>query len=341
MLENFPDGIVIADAEGRVTFVNARTREMARAVGDEMLGMHIKDAIPFDDLSGHSWYDVVRPYDGFELRTRISEHSWWSPRGSEYLITASLERERPAGRVVRVVVSIRNARIRNQRDRERSDMVATVAHELRSPLTGIKGFTATLLSRWDQFSEEQRKFMLSTVDADADRLSRLIAELLDAARIDSGRLALRTGPVKLDELARRVLTSVFAAAGERPEPAVEGDIPVVWGDEDRLTQVLTNLVENAERHGDGLRAVSVRVLEAGVVEVEISDHGSGIPAELRQRVFSRFWKSGPGAGSGLGMFIVRGVVEQHHGTIDIGSTDLGGARITVRLPINEPAGLVD
>lgn len=339
MLENFPDGIVIADAEGRVTFVNERTREMARAVGDEMLGMHLDDAIPFDDLNGHSWYDVVRPYDGFELRTRISEHSWWSPRGSEYLITASLERERPAGRVVRVVVSIRNARIRNQRDRERSDMVATVAHELRSPLTGIKGFTATLLSRWDQFSDEQRKFMLSTVDADADRLSRLIAELLDAARIDSGRLTLRTGPVKLDELARRVLASVFAAAGERPEPVVDGDIPVVWGDEDRLTQVLTNLVENAVRHGEGLRSVGVRVLDAESVEVEISDHGSGIPIELRQRVFSRFWKSGPGAGSGLGMFIVRGVVEQHHGTIDIGSTDLGGARITVRLPINEPAGL--
>ncbi|WP_236757627.1 PAS domain-containing sensor histidine kinase [Aeromicrobium sp. PE09-221] len=340
MLENFPDGIVIADAEGRVTFVNARTREMARAVGDEMLGMHIKDAIPFDDLNGHSWYDVVRPYDGFELRTRISEYSWWSPRGSEYLITASLERDRPAGRVVRVVVSIRNARIRNQRDRERSDMVATVAHELRSPLTGIKGFTATLLSRWDQFSEEQRKFMLSTVDADADRLSRLIAELLDAARIDSGRLTLRTGPVAFDALARRVLASVFAASEERPEPVIRGEIPVVWGDEDRLMQVLTNLVENAVRHGDGLRDVVVRSVEDGV-EVEVSDHGSGIPPELRQRVFSRFWKSGPGAGSGLGMFIVRGVVEQHHGTIDIGSTEVGGARITVRLPINQPAGLVD
>ncbi|MFD1860643.1 PAS domain-containing protein [Aeromicrobium camelliae] len=336
--ENFPDGVIVADADGIVEYVNERVREMARAVGDEMLGMHLSEAVPFDDLNGNSWFDVVRPYDGFELRKRISEHSWWSPRGSEYLITASLIRDRPAGRVVQVIVSIRNARIRNQRDRERSDMVATVAHELRSPLTGIKGFTATLLSRWDQFSEEQRKFMLSTVDADADRLSRLIAELLDAARIDSGRLTLRTGPVRLDELAARVLASAYAAADEHPAPVVEGEIPVIWGDEDRITQVVTNLVENAIRHGDGLRELAVRRDGDGVV-VEVSDYGSGIPVELRQRVFSRFWKSGPGAGSGLGMFIVRGVVQQHHGTIDIGTGELGGARIQVRLPINEPASM--
>lgn len=338
--DNFPDGVIIADADGKVEYVNQRVREMARAVGDEMLGMHLSEAVPFDDLNGNSWFDVVRPYDGFELRTRISENSWWSPRGSEYLITASLLRERPAGQVARVVVSIRNARIRNQRDRERSDMVATVAHELRSPLTGIKGFTATLLSRWDQFSEEQRRFMLSTVDADADRLSRLIAELLDAARIDSGRLTLRTGPVRLDALASRVLTSVYAAAEDHPSPVVEGEVPVIWGDEDRITQVLTNLVENAIRHGDGLRELRVRPVDDAVL-VEVSDFGSGIPEELRQRVFSRFWKSGPGAGSGLGMFIVRGVVQQHHGGIDIGSDDRGGARISIRLPVNEPASMRD
>ena len=104
------------------------------------------------------------------------------------------------GAVKRVIVSVRNARVRNQRDRERSDLVATVAHELRSPLTGIKGFSSTLLTKWERFSDDQRHLMLETVDADADRLGRLITELLDAARIDAGRLTLRRGPVRLDEL---------------------------------------------------------------------------------------------------------------------------------------------
>ena len=196
-LDDFPDGVIIAGADGSVEYVNERIRVMARAEGDEMLGMHLSDAVPFDDLNGNSWYDCTRPYDGISMRNRLSEQSWWSPKGSEYLITATLVRDRPAGPVQRVVVSVRNARIRNQRDRERSDLVATVAHELRSPLTGIKGFASTLLSKWDKFSEEQRRFMLQTVDADADRLSRLITELLDTARIDAGRLTLKRGPVKL------------------------------------------------------------------------------------------------------------------------------------------------
>lgn len=337
--DHFPDGIVVADADGRVTYVNRWINYWARAEGDELLGMHLNDALPFDDLNGNSWFDCVHPYDGLNIRTRISESSWYSPRGSEYLITASLVRERPAGKVERVIVSIRNARVRLQRDREKSDMVATVAHELRSPLTGIKGFSATLLSRWEAFTEEQRVFMLQTIDADADRLSRLITELLDAARIDAGRLSLRTEPVRVEEVTERVLASVFSTAEEPPLPRVEGEVPLVWGDRDRITQVFTNLIENAIRHGEGLREVVVSPCDrAGRpgVQVEVVDNGQGIPEESRMRIFSRFWRSGPGAGSGLGMFIVRGVVDQHGGTIAIADAEGGGACIRVWLPVNEP-----
>lgn len=337
--EDFPDGVIIADADARVVAANRWVRYWARAQGDEMIGMHLNDALPFDDLAGNRWFDTVRPYDGLNIRTRISESSWYSPRGSEYLITASLVRDRPAGKVEKVIVSIRNARVRLQRDQQKSDMVATVAHELRSPLTGIKGFTATLLSRWDAFTEEQRLFMLQTIDADADRLSRLITELLDAARIDAGRLSLRTEPVRLDQVAERVLGSVFSTADEPPTAVVRGEIPVVWGDADRVTQVLTNLVENAVRHGQGLREVTVEPQERdGVpgVAVCVSDRGPGIPEEARMRVFSRFWRAGPGAGSGLGMFIVRGVVDQHGGSIEIGDAEGGGAAIEVWFPVAEP-----
>ncbi|MCW2751930.1 MAG: sensor histidine kinase [Aeromicrobium sp.] len=343
-LDNFPDGIIIAGPDGSVEYVNSRIKIMARAVGDEMLGMHLADAVPFDDLNGNSWYDCIRPYDGIATRTRISEMAWWSPKGSEYLITASLVRDRPAGPVQKVVVSVRNARIRNQRDRERSDLVATVAHELRSPLTGIKGFTSTLLTKWDKFSEEQRRFMLETVDADADRLSRLITELLDAARIDAGRLTLKRGPVKLDEIVRHVLTNMSGGSTDPFEISIGDDLDLIWGDSDRMTQVVTNLVENALRHGFGLRQVVVQNTiapdEPGVA-LEIVDNGPGIPEEMRQRVFSRFWRAGPGAGSGLGMYIVRGIVVEHGGTINITGAPEGGANIRVWFPINEPDTLTD
>lgn len=343
--DDYPDGVIIAGADGYVEYVNPRIKVMARAVGDEMLGMHLSDAVPFDDLNGNSWYDCCQPYDGLNIRKRTSESSWWSPKGSEYLITASLVRARRGGPVQRVVVSVRNARIRNQADRERSDLVATVAHELRSPLTGIKGFTSTLLTKWDKFSEEQRQFMLETVDADADRLSRLITELLDAARIDAGRLTLRRGPVKLDEIVRHVLTNVSGGSTDPFGISIKDDLDLLWGDSDRITQVVTNLVENAMRHGFGLREIVVKNAQhrdgTDGVALEVHDHGPGIPEEMRQRVFSRFWRSGPGAGSGLGMYIVRGIVEQHGGVIDISDAEGGGARISVWFPINEPDTMTD
>jgi len=343
--DDFPDGVIIVGPDGLIEYVNERIRKMARAEGDEMLGMHVAEAMPFDDLNGNSWFDCTRPFDGLAIRNRIAEQAWWSPRGSEYLITATLVRERPGGPVSQLIMNVRSARVRNQRDRERSDLVATVAHELRSPLTGIKGFTSTLLTKWDKFSEEQRQLMLETVDADADRLSRLITELLDAARIDAGRLTLKRGPVKLDEVVRHVLTSVSGGSSEPFGISIKDDLDLIWGDSDRIHQVVTNLVENALRHGFGLREVVVRNQThadgRGGVSLQIHDNGPGIPVEMRQRVFSRFWRSGPGAGSGLGMYIVRGIVEEHGGWIDILDAEGGGAQIRVWFPINEPDSMTD
>ena len=108
--------------------------------------------------------------------------------------------------VAQVAVTLRSGRGRARLDRERSDLVATVAHELRSPLTGVKGFVQALLNRWDKLTDDQKKLMLTTVSADSDRLSRLIAELLDVARIDTGRLQLYPRPSD---------AAVLVAAGRR------------------------------------------------------------------------------------------------------------------------------
>ena len=344
-LDEYPDGILVVNAEGIVTSANSVLIRMARVPEEVIIGRHIADAMPFDDLNGNQWFDCMKPFDGLDTRTRISEQSWWSPRGNEYLVTASLIREEKRGKVVKMIVSVRSARIRSRNDRERSDLVATVAHELRSPLTGIKGFSSTLLTKWDRFSDEQRQFMLETVDADADRLTRLITELLDAARIDAGRLTLKRGPVHLDEVVRRVLTNVSAGSGHPFELTIRDDIPLIWGDADRLTQVVTNLIENALRHGHGLKQVLVQETQHPDsqlgVSLQIHDNGPGIPVEERERVFSRFWRSGPGAGSGLGMYIVKGILDEHGGKIHIVDSEGGGANVMVWLPINEPTELTD
>lgn len=332
-LSQFPDGVLIAGPDERILFANDLARTMTGI--DDPIGMHLDNALPLDDLKGHAWFDVTDPYGGLAIRTRIAEQPWFSPHGIEYLVTARMSRDED-GAVVRVVVSLRNARVRKVHDREQSDLVATVAHELRSPLTGIKGFSSTLLTKWDRFSDEQRQLMLETIDADADRLTRLITELLDAARIDAGRLALRREGVELTSLIGRLLTSFGSGDGLLNLLDAADDVPVIWADRDRLLQVFTNLIENAMRHGGGLRRLTVEPSDGGVL-VQVIDDGPGIAIEDRTRVFSRFWRFGPGAGSGLGMFIVAGIVDEHGGSIEIEDAPERGANVRVWLPISEPA----
>jgi len=239
--------------------------------------------------------------------------------------------------VVRVAVSLRSGRGRARLDRERSDLVATVAHELRSPLTGVKGFVQALLNRWDKLNDEQKKLMLTTVNADADRLSRLIAELLDVARIDTGRLSLYPRPVDASILVQRVVDSVQAGTARHLVYEAPAELPLIQADPDKFTQVVTNLVENAVRHGDGTVTVTLEGLPDGAdfagVQLTVDDEGEGISPDIRRRVFTKFWTGGVRGGSGLGMYIVNGLAKAHGGFVTIGDSPSGGARIQVSWPL--------
>jgi signal transduction histidine kinase len=239
-----------------------------------------------------------------------------------------------------VAVSIRSARARERLDRERSDLVATVAHELRSPLTGVKGFVATLLAKWDKLNDDQKKMMLETVNVDADRLTRLIAELLDVARIDTGRLSLHPRPVDFCAAVERVVASVRAGTGREVAFVVDGDLPSVTADPDKLAQVVTNLVDNALRHGEGAVTLTASPILGrtpyGGVRLHVDDEGEGISPDIRSRVFTKFWKHGTRGGSGLGMYIVHGLVTAHGGSVDITDSPAGGARVTLTWPEHDP-----
>jgi signal transduction histidine kinase len=343
-LDNLPDGILIADQTRTVVDVNATAIQMLATRREDCIGAPLAQVMSLDDLEGNDWFDRTCPYDGFSLRKKLSEQSWYTSDGRELLVTARLVRPAVQAAVTRVVVSLRDAHVRAYKDRERSDLVATVAHELRSPLTGVKGFTATLLSKWERFSDSQKLLMLETVDSDADRLGRLITELLDAARLDSGRMRLRTEALQPVVEIEKVLANVSAGAGRTVPAHVDGDIPLIWGDKDRFAQVFTNLVENGLVHGEGAVTITIsaRTGESGPgVEVCVDDEGSGFHKAVRGRVFTKFWHSGSSRGSGLGLYIVRGVVLAHHGTVGIEQSPSGGARVRVWLPVAEPAGLRD
>lgn len=332
--DDLPDGVVVAGPDGRVEVVNAVARGMLGPAA--VVGQHLRDVLALVDQHGTSWWDANDPHGGLGIRSGIPEQSWLLPDGHEVLTVARLVRPAPGAPVERVTVSLRSGRGRARLDRERSDLVATVAHELRSPLTGVKGFVQAMLNRWDVLSDEQKKLMLTTVNSDADRLTRLIAELLDVARLDTGRLSIYPHEVDVGVLAGRVVESVGAATSRSlvlqvPDGAVEA-----FADPDKFTQVITNLVENAVRHGDGVVTVQVRELgpdaEFAGVEVSVADEGDGIPEALRHRVLTKFWTQGSSAGSGLGMYIAHGLTRAHGGVLTIGDRPGGGALVRVRWP---------
>jgi signal transduction histidine kinase len=330
-LDALADGVVLAGPDGRVTAINTVAARLLGA--PDAVGRPLADVLSLRDQDGRDWCSTNLPYGGLPTRTAVPEQSWLLPDGTEVLVVARLHRPSPRDPVDQVAVSLRSGRGRARLDRERSDLVATVAHELRSPLTGVKGFVQALLTRWDKLNDEQKKLMLTTVSADSDRLSRLIAELLDVARIDTGRLQMHPRPVDAEALVRRVVDSVGASTSRPIEVHADAGVPEITVDPDKFVQVVTNLVENAVRHGAGTVTVALGPVPGGV-QLVVEDDGDGIAPDLRGRVFTKFWRSGSTGGSGLGLYLVHGLVEAHGGTVTIGDAADGGARITVTLPVD-------
>ncbi|GAB2585683.1 ATP-binding protein [Streptomyces capparidis] len=372
--DDLPDGLVIADGEGRVTCFNAAAARLTGLRPEDVLGRHVTEALPLEDLEGRRWWALTDPYGGLATRVGQPERYLLLPGGREILVAARYVRTRPRGPLHRLVVTLRGTEARRRTERSHAELIATVAHELRSPLTSVKGFTATLLAKWERFTDDQKRLMLETVDADANRVTRLIAELLDISRIDAGRLEVRRQKVDIAAAVRRHVEG-HIAAGQRTERfvvRVDPELPDLWADADKIDQILGNLLENAVRHGEGRVTIDVDpVVEvpqgrapraphtdhprtdlppgggpavAGpLVEgtaVTVSDEGPGIPEESMKRVFTRFWRGSKRGGTGLGLYIVKGLIEAHGGQIAVGRAPGGGAQFRFTLPVGTPAALV-
>ncbi|MFC4585084.1 sensor histidine kinase [Sphaerisporangium corydalis] len=339
-VDDLPDGVIVTDDRGRVTAFNRAASRLTGIEPDAVVGKTFPDVLPFRDDDGRDWWKWLDAYGGLRTRSRQPECSLYLPGGNELLVAARFVRSpERSGDVARVVVTLRDAAARARLERSRADLVSTVAHELRSPLTSVKGFTATLLAKWGRFTDDQKRVMLETVNADADRVTRLITELLDVSRIESGRLQIHRQVVDVPARARKIIAG-RVAAGERDDRfllEVPGDLPEMWLDQDKVDQILGNLLENAVRHGRGTVTIVVEPVEWGVA-VSVRDQGEGVAPELASRVFRQFWR-GNGrrrGGTGLGLFIVKGLVEAHGGTISVQRAPGGGAEFRFTMPAGTP-----
>jgi signal transduction histidine kinase len=347
--DDLPDGLVIADHVGQVTVFNRAASRLTGITADSALGRDVRQVLPLRDAEERCWWAQTQPYHGLCTRSRHPERSLYLPGGLELLVTMGYVRDwdsgggwhHQPGTVRRLTITLRSAEHRARAERGRADLVSTVAHELRSPLTSVKGFTATLLAKWPRFTDDQKLVMLETVNSDADRVTRLITELLDVSRIESGRIEVHRELVDIPAQARKVIEG-RVAAGE-PEDKfrleVSDGLPETWLDADKIFQILANLIENAVRHGAGTVTImveSARTGNAPGVAVSVRDQGQGIAPELAPRVFRQFWRVKRRGGAGLGLFIVKGLVEAHGGTIAVQQAPGGGAEFRFTMPAGTP-----
>lgn len=334
---DLPDGLLVADERGRILVLNPVAERLVGMTAAEAAGQDYRGVLPLHDSAGRDWWKCTDPYGGLRTRTRQPERALFFPDGRETLLAARYIRTRPCGPVRRLVLTLRDALHRARGERSRANLVSTVAHELRSPLTSVKGFTATLLSKWDRLTDTQKIFMLQTVNADADRVTRLITDLLDVSRIESGRLELRRQVVDPGDRARQAIAARIAAgdAEDRFRLEIRDPLPELWLDPDKIDQVLSNLAENGVRHGAGTVTIVIEPYEGGAA-VSVRDEGEGIAPDAVPRVFRQFWRSQRRGGTGLGLFIVKGLVEAHGGTITVGRAPCGGAEFRFTLPAGTP-----
>ena len=268
---------------------NRAAARLTSIAAEEAIGKFVSDVLPFRDNDGRDWWVFVDPYHGLATRTRHPERSLYLTDGTELLVSVGYVRDGRQGPVRRLVISLRGAQQRARLERSRAELVSTVAHELRSPLTSVKGFTATLLAKWGRFTDDQKRVMLETVNADANRVTRLITELLDVSRIESGRMEVHRQLVDIPERARKIIAGRVAAGESEDRFRLEAasDLPDTWLDADKIDQILGNLVENAVRHGAGIVTVVVERAPIGgdqaeVVAVAVRDEGEGIPPRWRR-----------------------------------------------------------
>lgn len=347
LLDTLPDAVLQLDRRYYVVAANATASRLTGYPPEQLLGQDCRTLLDARRRDGHmagadGWHPstrlrAVRSMSEQEVTIRTA-----SGRDVKVFVAGSYQRD-DDGQLSGAVLVLREAGRRAHQAASGIEIVSTVSHELRSPLTSVKGYTSLLLNRWGRLRDDQKQMMLEQVNHDADRVTRLVTELLDISRLETGRLVLRPQLVDLARLAALVVEKVkFENPDLEATLSFSDNVPKVYADPDKIEQVLTNLVENACKYASpkGLEVVGVAG-PGNEVSVTVTDKGEGIPAADLNKVFTKFYRRSEGrpTGSGLGLWISRGLVEAHDGKLVAESNPGQGTSFRFTLPLIEPEEL--
>ncbi len=345
VLETAADGIITIDAKGIIETFNRQAEFIFKRAARDVIGENVKCLMPEPYRSDH---------DGYLSRYKLRGH------GDALNITRELQGLRSDGSVFPLDLTITEMQVggelmftgvvrditeRNENDRIKREFISTVSHELRTPLTSIKGALGLLMAGVSGDLPKRMQEMLNIAHNNCDRLVRLINDILDIEKIAAGKMEFRMEALDLVEVLKQAVDA-NRAYGENLNVSMKLDVcpdeALVLGDQDRLQQVLANLLSNAAKFSPTGGEVLIRCIQTGEgssigYRVEVIDHGSGIPDDFRDKLFKRFSQVDTSdirqkGGTGLGLSICRAIIDYHKGEIDFISKVNEGATFYFELP---------
>jgi PAS domain S-box-containing protein len=331
-LEFVDDGVVLVDRGDVVRLINPAAARTFSVKPAKAVGRRLDDVV-------EDW-QTVRDRLGTSLRSRPGRAEMLPlvVQGRERWLSVSAVRF-PGG----TVYAFRDMTEERAVEQLKSDFVSTVSHELRTPLAAIYGAALTLQRDDVRLEESQRSGLLDVISSEADRLARIVNDILWASRLDSGQMSVAIESCNAEALTGRVVDALRAHAPDTVTLSIiaQPGLPPVAADPDKLRQVLTNLVDNAVKYSPDGGEVRVALSTAGGrVRIRVEDQGLGIPAAEHTRIFEKFFRLDPDltrgvGGTGLGLYICRELVHRMHGRIWVVSDGRHGSTFSVELPIAE------
>jgi PAS domain S-box-containing protein len=328
ILANIADGIVAVDREGEVVLWNAAAEQIT--------------GVPQDDALGRTVPEVLQRTFEVDPEGASGPRLVSIPRGDDevWLSLSEAVMRDPLGAVAGRIFAFRDISADRMVEEVKSDFVAAVSHELRTPLTSIYGFAETLLRQDVLFGEEERRTFLGYIASESERLTGIVDQLLNVARLDAGDLQVEPERIDVGSVVSEVVEGVEETAvnGHRFEVDLPDEPLAAEADRDKVRQVFNILVENALKYSPpgGTVTVAARRKE-DTVEVRVVDEGIGIPPTEQQRIFRKFYRAESttrdgAAGTGLGLFIAKELVTAMGGRIWVDSAEGEGSSFAFELP---------
>lgn len=348
ILTSMDEGVLVTDLDGRIVFVN---REATRIFGcgeNELVGANFSDfLIESGALDPFQLRKAIKGMaDGrsaqFEFEIQGAEQRFYS------LLLSALTPEAQVSpldnNVIGVVALVADITKRVELDRMKTETLQLVSHELRTPLTSIRGLSDVLIKF--PVTEDESNEMLRTIRSESVRLSEMINRYLDLTRLESGAQPLHLTMVSCQELIAGCIRHLSIFAAERKiglSSQVTPPVPILQADAQLLTQAVNNLLSNAIKYSPPESEIVVAAaLDHGNVMLSVRDRGFGIPEDARERIFEKFYRlerdtTSSSVGAGLGLPLVKEIVERHGGQVTVESVPATGSTFTIHLPLRQQA----